>query len=313
MRNMFKTVTLTLGLAAAGITGAAMTAGSAEAAGGPGVPVVDKSWKHEGMFGTYDRAALQRGFQVFKDVCASCHSLNYIAFRNLVEIGFSEAEAKAIAAEFTVEDGPNDDGDMFERNAVLSDKFPAPFPNDKAAAASNNGVVPPDLSLMVKARPAVSNLLGTLRMTVFAELGAEDYLFSLLSEGYVDPIAEFSKPEYGYSQEALDALSATIGEDPVYNKFFHSTTVDVNGEAVTFPGGLISMAPPLSDEAVEYTDGTKATVEQMSSDVTQFLAWAAEPKLEERHSTGIRVILFLLVLIGLTYGSYKAIWADVKH
>lgn len=306
MRNIVKTVTLTVGLAVAGISGTAM------AAGGGGLTPIDKSWNHEGMFGTFDRAAVQRGFQVFKEVCASCHGLEYVAFRNLVEIGFSEAEAKAIAAEYTIEDGPNDDGDMFERSAVLSDKWPDPFPNDKAAAAGNNGVVPPDLSLIVKARPAAANIFGVMRMAAFSELGAEDYIYSLLSEGYVDPAEEFSKAEYGFTPEAVDALVELVA-DGNYNKYFHSTTIDVNGTNVTFPGGTISMAAPIDDDLVEYTDGTPATKSQMASDVTQFLAWAAEPTLEQRRSIGIRVLLFLLVFIGLTYGSYRAIWADVKH
>ena len=126
------------------------------------------NWNHGGAFGTFDRAAVQRGLQVYREVCSGCHGLKYIAFRNLLEIGLNEDQAKAIAAEYTVMDGPNNEGDMFERAGKLSDYMPSPFDNEKAARASNNGALPPDLSLIVKARA-----------------GAENYIYSLLT-GYSD-------------------------------------------------------------------------------------------------------------------------------
>ena len=129
----------------------AFTSGAAKAAGAGPVPEA-QDWSWHGLFGTYDRAQLQRGFQVYKTVCAGCHSLRFIAFRNLDGIGFNEDQIKAIAAEYDVEDGPNDDGDMFTRPGIAADYFPSPFANDKAAAASNGGAIPPDLSLMAKAR-----------------------------------------------------------------------------------------------------------------------------------------------------------------
>lgn len=128
----------------------------------------DLSWGFEGMTGMYDRGALQRGFQIYKEVCSACHGVEYIAFRNLTEIGFSEAEAKAIAAQYIVPGDVDEYGDPTERAGKLFDYIPSPFANDNAARASNNGALPPDLSLMVKARA-----------------NGADYVYSLLT-GYSD-------------------------------------------------------------------------------------------------------------------------------
>lgn len=223
---------------------------------------LERSWPHEGMFGSYDRAALQRGLQVYQNVCQACHSLQYVAFRNLEALGYSEDEVKAIAAQYTVTDGPDDQGDMFERPGRPSDHPPAPFPNAEAAAAANGGKAPPDLSLITKARADGAN-----------------YLYSLLN-GYEEAPADVEVPDGGY-----------------YNAYF--------------PGHVIAMPPPLADEMVTYEDGTPATVEQMAADVTEFLAWAAEPKLEERKRAGLRVFLFLIVAAGLLYAYKRKIWADV--
>ena len=220
-------------------------------------------WQFDGVFGTVDDVSAQRGLKVYREVCANCHGMTRIPFRKLTDIGFSEAEVRAQAAEYTVEDGPNDDGEMFDRPARPSDKFPAPFANEKAARAVNNGAYPPDLSLMVKARPDGAN-----------------YLYSLLT-GYQDAPADMDVPAGQY-----------------YNPYF--------------PNGLISMAPPLMDDMIEYEDGTTASVDQMSKDVVNFLQWAAEPEMEERKRMGIRVILFLLVATILFYISKKRIWKDVK-
>jgi ubiquinol-cytochrome c reductase cytochrome c1 subunit len=221
---------------------------------------VAESWKHAGFFGTFDRAAVQRGYLVYKDVCASCHSLKYISFRNLPAIGFSEAEAKAIAATYTVKDGPNDDGEMFERPGRPSDRFPSPNANDKAARAANNGALPPDLSLIVKARANGAN-----------------YVYSLLI-GYADAPADVK-----------------LGDGMSYNPYFS--------------GMQIGMPNPLAEDQVSFTDGTKASVKQMSKDVVSFLAWAAEPDLEARNAMGIKVSLFLLIAIGLTYAAMRRVWA----
>lgn len=227
-----------------------------------GEPPIDMKWPHEGFFGSYDKAALQRGFQVFEQVCASCHSAKYLAFRHLAGIGFNEDQIKAIAAKHTVTDGPNDNGDMFERPARPSDRFPAPFPNEQAARAANNGALPPDLSLIVKARP-----------------GHEDYIYSLLV-GYEEAPAGFEVPPGQY-----------------YNRYF--------------AGHLIAMPPPLSEGAVEYADGTPATVPQMAEDVTQFLAWLSEPTMEERKAVGLKFMLFMLAMTGILYAYKRRLWAKL--
>jgi ubiquinol-cytochrome c reductase cytochrome c1 subunit len=245
---------------AAAIAFAGLQAGAAQAAEGKELPARD--WSFSGIFGQYDRGAMQRGFQVYREVCSGCHSLKMIAFRNLEALGYGEDEIKTIAADYSVVDGPDDEGEMFDRPGLPSDRIPSPFANAKAAAAANNGAVPPDLSLMTKARD-----------------GGADYLHALLT-GYTDP------PD---GMELLDIQS--------YNLYF--------------PGNVTAMAPPLFEDAVEYGDGTPATVEQMATDVTTFLAWAAEPEMEERKRMGIKVILFLLVLTGLLYAVKRKVWADL--
>ncbi len=249
-----------VGAAAAAIVAVGL-AGSALAAGGA---YEKQPWSFNGVFGAFDKGALQRGFQVYQEVCAGCHGLEYIAFRNLTELGLSEDQVKAIAAEFEVEDGPDDEGEMFTRPAILSDILPAPFANDNAARASNNGALPPDLSLMAKART-----------------GGPDYLHALLT---------------GYEDAPDDVV---LNEGMSYNLYFR--------------GNQIAMPPPLDDDAVEYTDGTAATVEQMSADVSHFLMWAAEPKLEVRKRMGLKVMLFLLVLTALLYASKRKVWSRIDH
>lgn len=266
-------------LAAAAVAVTALASGQVFAAGdAEKAPAIDWSWN--GIFGTYDRAQVQRGFLVFKEVCASCHSLERIAFRNLAEIGYSEDQVKAIAAEYEVQDGPNDDGEFFDRTAIPADYFPSPFANVKEAAAANNGVAPPDLSLITKARGSGGDSLlrHSLKHPGGFVTGA-DYLYALLT-GYQDPPEGVEGPEGGS-----------------YNPYF--------------PGKWISMAQPLTEEAVEYSDGTKPTLEQHAADVTAFLAWASEPELEARKRLGIKVVLFLLVFTGMLYAVKRKIWADL--
>ena len=230
------------------------------------VEYLKTDWTFKGLFGKFDRASLQRGYQVYTEVCAACHSMKYLSYRNLSEKGgpeFSVAQAKAIAASFEVTDGPNSDGEMFNRPGKLSDKFVMPYENVKAAEAANGGAYPPDMSVLVKARG-----------------GGVDYIYSLL-QGY---------------EEAPSGM--ILDEGVHYNKYMY--------------GNKIKMSAPLSDGIIDYSDGTNASVEQMSKDVTTFLMWAAEPSLEARHQMGFKAIVYLIILTILVYFSMKRIWSRVE-
>jgi ubiquinol-cytochrome c reductase cytochrome c1 subunit len=251
-------------LVAALILGAAAALHAVPArAAGEEIAIPETRFSFEGLFGTYDRASLQRGFQVYKEVCSACHAMRQLSYRNLLEIGLTEPQVRAIAAQFQVVDGPNEQGEMFERPARLSDRFRRPFPNENAARAANNGAYPPDLTVMTKARP-----------------NGPDYVHALLT-GYADPPEGFT---------LMDGMN--------YNRYF--------------PGHQIAMPNVLNPGQVDYADGTEATVDQMARDVTTFLAWAAEPEAEQRKRMGVRIILFLIVLGGLTYAVKRKVWADVK-
>jgi ubiquinol-cytochrome c reductase cytochrome c1 subunit len=244
-----------------------------------------ESWSFAGPFGTYDRGQLQRGLKVYKEVCSACHSMNLVAFRSLEELGYSEAQVKAFAAEYTIQDGPNDSGDMFERPGIPSDHFPSPFPNTQAAAAANGGAAPPDFSLLAKAR-GVERGFPTFIFDIFTQYAENgpDYIHSLLT---------------GYNQQA--PAGVTIPEGTYYNPYFIS-------------GVALKMPPPLtSDGQVTYDDGAPQTVDQYARDVSAFMMWAAEPHLEERKKTGFRVIIFLALFGVLVYLTKRKIWADVAH
>jgi cytochrome c1 len=232
----------------------------------------DGKFDFEGPFGTYDRAALQRGFQVYKEVCAACHGLNHVAFHNLDEEGgpgFTEAQAKAIAAGYRIPAEPNDKGELFDdkgtrltRPGILADKFPSPYPNEEAARANNSGSLPPDLSMVVKARA-----------------GGADYVYSILT---------------GFHEKTPAGFTVTDGK--YFNPYFE--------------GWNIAMPPPLVDDAVTYSDGTKATIAQEAHDVATFLAWASDPKMEERKRMGFGVLIFLVALSGVLFAAYRKVWAD---
>jgi ubiquinol-cytochrome c reductase cytochrome c1 subunit len=234
----------------------------------------DVDFSFSSPLGKYDRAQLQRGFQVYKEVCAACHGLNLVAFRNLEELGYNEAEVKAIANQWAIE-VPSinpDTGEASTRKALPADRFPDPYANETAARAANNNALPPDLSLIAKNRE-----------------GGPHYVYSLLT---------------GYQRQPAEVLKrfpeAKTGQGLHYNPYFANLN--------------IAMPPPItSNGQVTYADGTPSTVDQMSKDVSAFLMWAAEPKLESRHRAGWATLIFLIVATILGYLSYRNIWATAKR
>jgi ubiquinol-cytochrome c reductase cytochrome c1 subunit len=250
------------------------------------------AWSFAGPFGKFDPQQLQRGFQVYKEVCSGCHALSMVAFRNLSDPGgprFSKEEVQALAATYDITDGPNDAGEMFQRKGRPSDYFPGPFPNEKAARANNNGAYPPDMSLLAKAR-AVERGFPTFLFDIFTlyQEGGPDYIFSLVT-GYQDPPAGVQVPDGQY-----------------YNPHFIS-------------GPALAMPPPLTDGQVKYSqnkDEDKSndvpeTVDQYAKDVSAFLMWAAEPHMAARKQAGLAVIVFLIILAGLVYYTKKKVWSSV--
>ena len=221
-----------------------------------------QNWSFSGPFGTFNRAAEQRGLQVWQAVCSNCHSMKQAYYRNLEGIGLTADDVKAFASNITVPGGTDDNGQPIERQALPSDHFKEPFANDKAARAANNGALPPDHSLIVNARE-----------------GGATYVADLLN-GYRDPPA-----------------GVKIANGMNYN--------------IYFPGRQIAMAPPLHDGAVTYADGTKATVEQMSRDVATFLTYMSNPHMEQRKRIGVRIVLFLIGMTGVTYAVKRKVWADI--
>ena len=242
----------------------------------------EMNWSFAGPFGTFDRGQLQRGLKVYKESCAACHSMNLVAFRTLEGLGYSEGQVRALAAEYEVQDGPNADGEMFMRPALPSDHFPAPFPNEEAAAASNNGAAPPDFSLIAKAR-GVERGFPTFVFDVFTQYaeGGPDDIHALLT---------------GYGEEPPAGME--IAEGTHYNPYF-------------IAGKSLAMPKPIEDGAVAYDDGSPETVEQYSRDVAAFLMWAAEPHMEDRKKTGFRVMVFLVLFAGLLYLTKRKIWSAV--
>lgn len=267
---MRHTKTALLGLAIGLI--AVLPAAAQEEANTERLPPKAVSFSFEGPFGTYDRGALQRGYQVYKEVCAACHSADHLAFHNLMEEGgpgFTEAEVRALAAQARVPAGPDEQGNTTDekgqplmRPATLADYFPKPFANEEAARANNGGALPPDLSMIVKARE-----------------GGPEYVYSILTGFHEDPPAGFKVVDGKY-----------------YNPYFE--------------GRNISMPPPLVANGVTYSDGTKATIDQEAHDVTTFLTWAAEPKMEDRKRMGFGVLIFLIALAGVLFAAYRKVWKD---
>ncbi|KQT45271.1 ribosomal protein P2 [Aureimonas sp. Leaf454] len=242
-------------------------------------------WSFAGPFGHWDVGQLQRGLKVYKEVCAACHSMDLVAFRNLEALGYDENQVKALAAEYTVQDrAPNADGEMFDRPAIPSDYFPSPYPNAEAAAAANNGAVPPDFSLIAKARQ-VERGFPTFVFDIFTQYaeGGPDYIHGLIT---------------GYNQEPPAGVVVQPGT--YYNPYFIS-------------GPALAMPPPISDDQVTYDDGSPQTVDQYSRDVSAFLMWAAEPHLAERKATGLVAVVFLVIFAVLLFLTKRKVWANTPH
>ena len=242
-----------------------------------------ESWSFSGVFGHYDKAQLQRGLKVYTEVCSACHSMNLVAFRTLGDLGYSDAQVKAFAANYEVQDGPNAEGEMYTRKALPSDYFPSPFPNHEAAAAANNGAAPPDFSLIAKARGIERGFPQfIIDMVIPYQEGGPDYIHALLN-GYQEPPA-----------------GVEVAPGTHYNPYFANAAA-------------LAMAKPLSDGQVTYDDGAPATVQQYSHDVAAFLMWAAEPHLEDRKRTGFMVIVFLLIFSVLIYLVKRSVYAGKGH
>ncbi|MBI1202471.1 MAG: hypothetical protein GC182_08165 [Rhodopseudomonas sp.] len=271
-----------IALAAAGLV-AGLVAGTAAPAAAQEhqVPPPAMKWSFAGPFGKYDEAQLQRGFKIYKEVCSSCHSMDLLSIGSLADAGgpgFTAAQAAAIAATYKIAD-LDDKGQPIERAGRPADHFPAPFPNAAAAAAAN-GVAPPDMSTLAKARGYQRGFPTFLFdiVTQYQEAGP-DYIHAILN-GYKEAPKGFTVPAGGH-----------------YNEYF--------------PGHVIAMPQPLADGQVTYDDGSPQTLAQYSKDVTAFLMWAAEPKLVQRKRTGFQVMIFLILLSGLLYFTKKKVWSAV--
>lgn len=273
MNKLRQTLGIVL-LASGAMAGAAFAEGQRDAK--------DIPFSFEGPFGKFDKAQLQRGYKVYKEVCANCHSLRLVSFRNLGEpgaLGYEPKQIEALAATFKVQDGPDQSGQMFERPGLPSDRFPSPFPNEEAAKTANGGALPPDLSLITKFRPG---WYGTINQLI-NNIGGPEYVYSVLT-GYEEPSAE---------------IKAEMPEGKYYNPYFAN-------------GHFIAMPPngTLTDGAVSFDDGAPNTVDAMARDVAAFLAWTAEPKLEERKRVGFGTLLFLAIFAAMMYLVKKKLWDD---
>jgi len=280
-------------LTAAVVAGLALAAAavSPAAAATHGAEPKKAGFSFEGPLGTFDRGALQRGYKVYAEVCSSCHGMSLLYYRNLAQPGgpfFNERYpnpndspwAKALAAAVMVSDIDPDTGDAVERAATPADHFRSPFPNEAAARAANGGALPPDLSVIAKARA-----------------GGPDYIYSLMT-GYHEPPAGLEVPPGQYYNQYMP------GDLTAYWK----------GPKDQVPhGGFLAMPPQLTPDRVTFDDGTPSTVEQQAKDVATFLAWASEPLQEERKKTGWAVMIYLILFAGIMYASYRRIWKHVAH
>jgi ubiquinol-cytochrome c reductase cytochrome c1 subunit len=272
--------------ALAAVSALTLTAGSAFAAG-EAANIPDVAFAHEGPFGRFDQFQLQRGLQVYTEVCASCHGLKYVPIRTLSDAsgpGLPEDQVRAYARQFTVVDA--DTGE--DRDGVPTDHFPV--------SGMENA---PDLSLMAKSRAGFSGPYNLGLNQLFRGMGGAEKIHAILI-GYEEP----------------PACAADFESDGYYNRYFTKGAIpdackDEAGHS-TIEGSWIAMPPPLSDDLVTYADGTVATVDQMAMDVSSFLMWAAEPKLMERRNAGFVSVIFLAFLATLLFLTNKRLWAGVK-
>ncbi|MGH7002331.1 MAG: cytochrome c1 [Alphaproteobacteria bacterium] len=275
MRLPLAALTLTTTLVATTLVAAAFVTAAPARAAGDGEHAPAQKWSFDGVLGSFDRKQLQRGLKVYTAVCATCHGLRHVAYRNLVDLGLTPSEAKAVAATKEVTE-IGDDGQPKTRKADLKDRFVSPFPNVQAAAASNNGKAPPDLSLIVKAREDGSN-----------------YVFGLLT-GYAEPPKDW-KDE--------DGKPRTLESGQNYNKYFPGHVIAMVPPLTGEDQG--------KDQVGYGKDDPKPTVEQMARDVTAFLTWASEPSMEQRKRTGIKVILFMIIFTGVFFVVKRRVWRNV--
>ncbi len=250
-------------------------------------------WSFSAFNGTYDRNALQRGYVVYSQVCSSCHGMTSMTFRNLGQPGgpFEDAAypnpndnpvVKEIAKSFLLPSIDEETGDSIVVEGTPADGFPEPYANDAAGRGANGGALPPDLSVIVKAR-----------------VGGASYIYSLLT---------------GYPEHAPADLTVNGGQH--YNEYFHGDTSSqwAGDPRHAPPGGFLAMAPPLTAAGqVTFDDGTEATVEQMAEDVSTFLAWASEPKMETRKQLGLASLAYLGILALLAFLSYRHLWRNIEH
>jgi ubiquinol-cytochrome c reductase cytochrome c1 subunit len=271
--------------------GLAFSAGQALASGTTSSAPKHVEFGFEGPFGQFDQAQLQRGYKVYREVCAACHGMNLVSFRNLGQkhAPFFDPErpnpndnpyVRAIAAEYQINDIDSETGDVIQRPGTSADRFPSPYPNEAAARAGNGGALPPDLSVLIKARHH-----------------GPQYVYSILT-GYANPPAGLN-----------------VGPGQYYNPYMAGDlTAFWTGDGHNVPtGGFIAMPPPLQPDGVTFDDGTRATVEQQAKDVVAFMTWASEPKLVERKQFGLAAMIYLLILAGLVYASYRRIWRNIAH
>ena len=303
---------LTAGLAGLAFAAAAHAAGGAEHPHAP-----EGGWPFEGATGQFDLASVQRGYQVYKEVCSSCHSMKLMSYRNLGEPGgpfYDPAYknpndnpfVKALAAENEIlSPTPNDIGEYDYRPATPADRFRSPYPNVEAARAANGGAAPPDLSVITKARHGGASYVYHL----LSGYPHDDAFIERDGESWID----MSKVGGHGGEHGEGYLKVTPGQ--YYNPYMAGdTTPNYDGDPRHAPkGGFLAMPPQLIEGRVEYMDGTEATVDQMAYDVAQFLAWAGEPKQGNRKSLGLAVMGFLLVLGILLWFSYKQLWRNVDH